>query len=74
MVLHFQGTTKVKVLLPRWFDNAVRPGIGTTEYDWPTSRILRVAQDLQDFDMKKSDWTSGEEVPVDERKTRGSGS
>jgi hypothetical protein len=78
--------TKVKVLLPHWFDDAVRLGIGalpTTEYEWPNPRILRVAQELQDDDVKKSKmaaakktlfktavWTSGEEVPVGAAKQR----
>ena len=42
--LHYQEHTKVKVLLPHWFDDAVRLGLGmldTAPYEWPEPLILR---------------------------------
>ncbi|KAF8058683.1 hypothetical protein FPV67DRAFT_1523362 [Lyophyllum atratum] len=42
--LHFQEHTQVKVLLPHWFDDAVRLGLAhldTTPYEWPDPPFLR---------------------------------
>lgn len=42
--MHFQEYTKVKVILPHWFDDAVRLGMGTLPtavYEWPDPKILR---------------------------------
>jgi hypothetical protein len=42
--LHFQEQTRVKVLLPHWFDDAVRLGIGsldTSPYEWPEPLVLK---------------------------------
>ncbi|GLB37897.1 putative regulator of Ty1 transposition protein 107 BRCT domain containing protein [Lyophyllum shimeji] len=43
--LHFQEHTQVKVLLPHWFDDAVRLGMGnldTTPYEWPNPPLLNL--------------------------------
>ncbi|TFK70491.1 hypothetical protein BDN72DRAFT_958770 [Pluteus cervinus] len=43
--LHFQHDTHIKVLLPHWFDDAVRLGMGrlnTEPYEWPDPQLLRV--------------------------------
>ncbi|KAG6888376.1 hypothetical protein C0995_008814 [Termitomyces sp. Mi166 len=42
--LHFRDDTHVKILLPHWFDDAVRLGISgldTTPYEWPDPPMLR---------------------------------
>ncbi|KAG6825628.1 hypothetical protein H0H92_003009 [Tricholoma furcatifolium] len=42
--LHFREDTHVKILLPHWFDDAVRLGTGvldTTPYEWPDPPLLR---------------------------------
>ncbi|KAG6853738.1 hypothetical protein C0991_001873 [Blastosporella zonata] len=42
--LHFREDTQVKILLPHWFDDAVRLGISglkTTPYEWPDPPMLR---------------------------------
>lgn len=42
--LHYQEHTQVRVLLPHWFDDAVRLGLGTLDvkpYEWPDPPLLR---------------------------------
>jgi mediator of DNA damage checkpoint protein 1 len=42
--LHFQEQSHIKVLLPHWFDDAVRLGIGaldTSPYEWPEPVVLK---------------------------------
>lgn len=42
--LHYQRDTHMKVLLPHWFDDAVKLGVGgldTAGYEWPEPRYLR---------------------------------
>ena len=42
--MHFREETGVKVILPHWFDDAVRLGMGglsTEVYEWPDPEILR---------------------------------
>jgi hypothetical protein len=42
--LHFQEQTRIKVVLPHWFDDAVRLGIGaldTSPYEWPEPVVLK---------------------------------
>ena len=83
---HFQEMTKVKVILPHWFDDAVRLGTGTlptTEYEWPETRVLRVAQDIEGEEIKRSKtvgakktlfktaiWTPGQDLPTSTTKKR----
>jgi mediator of DNA damage checkpoint protein 1 len=41
--MHFREHTNIKVLLPHWFDDAVRLGYGdldTAVYEWPNPRVL----------------------------------
>ncbi|KAF8647813.1 hypothetical protein AX16_006533 [Volvariella volvacea WC 439] len=45
--LHFKEYTSIKVLLPHWFDDAVRLGMGnldTKPYEWPEPPLLRQLQ------------------------------
>lgn len=54
--MHFKETTGVKVLLPHWFDDAVRLGIGslpTEEYEWPSPALLRRDPNENDEDLQK---------------------
>ncbi|RXW21707.1 hypothetical protein EST38_g4150 [Candolleomyces aberdarensis] len=47
--LHHQDQTHVKVVLPHWFDDSVRLGLGglaTEPYEWPDPPILRNDQGL----------------------------
>ncbi|EGN97163.1 hypothetical protein SERLA73DRAFT_161344 [Serpula lacrymans var. lacrymans S7.3] len=47
--MHFKDQTKMIVLLPHWFDDAVRLGFGTlptAEYEWPDPRILKPSSEL----------------------------
>jgi hypothetical protein len=78
--LHFQHTTNVIILLPHWFDDAVRLGVGTlptTEYEWPEPKVLRMVREVEDEDVKRSKltadkkalfkmavWTPGKNVPA----------
>ena len=42
--LHFREETGIKVILPHWFDDAVRLGMGglsTDVYEWPDPEFLR---------------------------------
>jgi mediator of DNA damage checkpoint protein 1 len=42
--MHFQADTHMKVVLPHWFDDAVKLGVGglpTAGYEWPEPRYLR---------------------------------
>lgn len=42
--LHFQDQTRIKVLLPHWFDDAVRIGMAaldTSPYEWPEPVVLK---------------------------------
>ncbi|KAG5651886.1 hypothetical protein H0H81_007043 [Sphagnurus paluster] len=42
--LHFQEHTRVKILLPHWFDDSVRLGLPTLDtkpYEWPDPPLLR---------------------------------
>lgn len=42
--MHFKGETGVKVVLPHWFDDVVRLGMGglsTEVYEWPDPEMLR---------------------------------
>jgi hypothetical protein len=42
--MHFQEHTHVKVLLPHWFDDAVRLGMGglsVDPYEWPDPLLMR---------------------------------
>ncbi|KAJ8468323.1 hypothetical protein ONZ45_g17284 [Pleurotus djamor] len=49
---HYQPQTHVKILLPHWFDDAVRLGSGalpTDEYEWPSVNVLKPSH-LKDSD------------------------
>ncbi|KNZ74024.1 BRCT-containing protein 1 [Termitomyces sp. J132] len=55
--MHFRNDTHVKILLPHWFDDAVRLGIGgldTTPYEWPDPPMLR-AHGAEDGEGAKGD-------------------
>lgn len=43
---HFQKATRVKILVPHWFDDVVRLGISTIptlQYEWPDPKVLRLS-------------------------------
>jgi hypothetical protein len=75
--MHFQAHTKVKILLPHWFDDAVRLGLGslpTTEYEWPEPRLMKLPMEIVSADKmklaaekkslyKSTMWTPGKEIP-----------
>lgn len=77
--LHFQKHTGVKIVLPHWFDDAMKLGIAalpTEGYEWPDPRILRTHPDdgapktksAVDRSAKKSVyrtalWSPGQDVP-----------
>ncbi|KAF9463519.1 hypothetical protein BDZ94DRAFT_1308637 [Collybia nuda] len=55
--LHFQEHTHVKVLLPHWFDDAVRLGLGgldTTPYEWPDPILLKGPGSIDKNDKEES--------------------
>ncbi|KAG6880099.1 hypothetical protein C0992_006373 [Termitomyces sp. T32_za158] len=57
--MHFRDDTHVKILLPHWFDDAVRLGISgldTTPYEWPDPPMLR-ALDTEGGEGAKADAT-----------------
>ena len=42
--MHYQGTTRIKVVLPHWFDDTIRLGtgkLGTEPYEWPGVKMLK---------------------------------
>ena len=44
--IHYQDQTRVKVLVPHWFDDVVRLGIATIptlQYEWPDPKVLRLS-------------------------------
>lgn len=44
--VHYQDQTRVKVLVPHWFDDVVRLGIATIptlQYEWPDPKVLRLS-------------------------------
>ena len=43
---HYQKETRVKILVPHWFDDVVRLGVATIptlQYEWPDPKVLRLA-------------------------------
>ena len=47
--MHYQGTTRIKVLLPHWFDDTIR--LGTEKflaelYEWPEVKMLKGVEGL----------------------------
>jgi len=44
--LHYQHDTRVKILVPHWFDDVVRLGVATVptiQYEWPDPKVLQLA-------------------------------
>ena len=44
--VHYQDQTRIKVLVPHWFDDVVRLGnatIPTLQYEWPDPKVLRLS-------------------------------
>lgn len=44
--LHYQHDTRVKILVPHWFDDVVRLGVATVptiQYEWPDPKMLQLA-------------------------------
>jgi len=44
--LHYQKDTRVKILVPHWFDDVVRLGVATVptlQYEWPDPKALQLA-------------------------------
>lgn len=43
---HYQKETRVKILVPHWFDDVVRLGVSTIptlQYEWPDPKVLRLS-------------------------------
>ena len=43
--VHYQKQTRVKILVPHWFDDVVRLGVAaipTLPYEWPNPKVLRL--------------------------------
>ncbi|KAJ6587006.1 hypothetical protein DFH09DRAFT_1028033 [Mycena vulgaris] len=56
-----QGDTKIKVLLPHWFDDAVRLGYGkllTAPYEWPDPKVLHPAPSEVEGKKEKTESSS----------------
>lgn len=44
--VHYQKETRVKILVPHWFDDVVRLGIATIptlQYEWPDPKVLQLS-------------------------------
>ena len=44
--IHYQPDTRVKIVVPHWFDDVVRLGIATVptlQYEWPDPKVLQLA-------------------------------
>lgn len=44
--VHYQKQTRVKILVPHWFDDVVRLGVAnipTLPYEWPDPKVLQLA-------------------------------
>ncbi|KIJ92959.1 hypothetical protein K443DRAFT_684887 [Laccaria amethystina LaAM-08-1] len=62
--LHFQELTQVKVVLPHWFDDAVRLGMGglsIAPYEWPDPPLLKGKHGVN-YGAKKDDGTEQDEA------------
>ena len=49
--LHYQNDTRVKILVPHWFDDVVRLGVSTVptiQYEWPDPKVLQLAPPSQE--------------------------
>jgi twin BRCT domain len=47
--IHYQKDTRVKVIVPHWFDDVVRLGIAnipTLQYEWPDPQVIRPGNSL----------------------------
>jgi len=47
--MHYQETTRIKVLLPHWFDDTIRLGtekLSTELYEWPEVKMLKGVEGL----------------------------
>jgi len=47
--MHYQETTRIKVVLPHWFDDTIRLGtgkLGTEPYEWPDVKMLKGVEGL----------------------------
>lgn len=56
--LHYQDHTQIKVLLPHWFDDAVRLGMGsldTASYEWPDPALLKGPDTGEGEEKQKED-------------------
>jgi hypothetical protein len=59
--MRYQADTKMKVLLPHWFDDAVRLGSGnltTTPYEWPDPKVLHPAPSEVEGKKEKTESSS----------------
>lgn len=57
--MHYQVDTKMKVILPHWFDDAVTLGIGglpTDGYEWPEPKYLKEYPDDGEEGGEKKAW------------------
>ncbi|KAJ7084479.1 hypothetical protein B0H15DRAFT_849331 [Mycena belliarum] len=59
--MRYQADTKIKVLLPHWFDDAVRLGscnLTTTPYEWPDPKLLHPAPSEVEGKKEKTESSS----------------
>lgn len=43
--LHYQKDTRIKIIVPHWFDDVVRLGVATIptlQYEWPNPKVLQL--------------------------------
>ncbi|KAJ7901920.1 hypothetical protein B0H14DRAFT_3723932 [Mycena olivaceomarginata] len=61
IAMKYQDTTHVKVLLPHWFDDAIRLGSGnlsTLPYEWPDPKVLQPLPSVEEAKIEKAARTS----------------
>ncbi|KAF7376219.1 hypothetical protein MSAN_00037000 [Mycena sanguinolenta] len=64
--MHYQPTTHVKVLLPHWFDDAIRLGSGklsTLPYEWPDPKVLHELPSVEEAKIERSARSSRKPSP-----------
>ncbi|KAJ7251513.1 hypothetical protein B0H12DRAFT_1119330 [Mycena haematopus] len=57
IAMQYQDTTHVKVLLPHWFDDAIRLGSGklpTLPYEWPDPKVLHPLPSVEEAKIEKT--------------------
>ncbi|KAF8210360.1 hypothetical protein K438DRAFT_1809538 [Mycena galopus ATCC 62051] len=57
IAMQYQDTTHVKVLLPHWFDDAIRLGsakLPTLPYEWPDPKVLHPLPSVEEAKIEKT--------------------